>query len=326
MENPMQFTTIARMALAATTLAAGAAGAQSVATLVVPYPAGGPSDFVARTVQPDLQRGLGQTVIVDNVGGVSGALGIQKVLAAAADGQTMVLASPMELVLAPLTLKTVKHKPEELRPAAVMVSTTLVLAARKDLPAATLEELIEAQRKPGAKDLTYGSAGNGTLYHLAGESFARQAGLRMTHVPYKGTAPMVTDLLGGQIDVAFLPMAGNIPAMIKEGKLKAYGVTARQPHPLFPALPAIAAGKALDKLEFDLWAGIFVSARAPNAQLDKLNGAILQSLANPEVRKAFESTGNVVAKPMKPAELDKFYAAEIARYQAIAKALNVQPE
>jgi tripartite-type tricarboxylate transporter receptor subunit TctC len=326
MENPMQFTTIARMALAATTLAAGAAGAQSVATLVVPYPAGGPSDFVARTVQPDLQRGLGQTVIVDNVGGVSGALGIQKVLAAAADGQTMVLASPMELVLAPLTLKTVKHKPEELRPAAVMVSTTLVLAARKDLPAATLEELIEAQRKPGAKDLTYGSAGNGTLYHLAGESFARQAGLRMTHVPYKGTAPMVTDLLGGQIDVAFLPMAGNIPAMIKEGKLKAYGVTARQPHPLFPALPAIAAGKALDKLEFDLWAGIFVSARVPNAQLDKLNGAILQSLANPEVRKAFESTGNVVAKPMKPAELDKFYAAEIARYQAIAKALNVQPE
>jgi tripartite-type tricarboxylate transporter receptor subunit TctC len=322
----MQFTTIARMALAATTLAAGAAGAQSVATLVVPYPAGGPSDFVARTVQPDLQRGLGQTVIVDNVGGVSGALGIQKVLAAAADGQTMVLASPMELVLAPLTLKTVKHKPEELRPAAVMVSTTLVLAARKDLPAATLEELIEAQRKPGAKDLTYGSAGNGTLYHLAGESFARQAGLRMTHVPYKGTAPMVTDLLGGQIDVAFLPMAGNIPAMIKEGKLKAYGVTARQPHPLFPVLPAIAAGKALDKLEFDLWAGIFVSARVPNAQLDKLNGAILQSLANPEVRKAFESTGNVVAKPMKPAELDKFYAAEIARYQAIAKALNVQPE
>lgn len=305
---------------------AALAQAQTTATLVVPYPAGGPSDFAARTVLPDLQKGLGQTLIVDNIGGVSGALGIQKTLAAAADGHTMVLASPMELVLAPLTVQAVRHKPEDLRPAAVMMSTVLVLATRKDLPAATLDELLALQRKPGAQPLTYGSAGIGSLYHLAGEVFAQQTGVPMTHVPYKGTAPMVTDLVGGQIDAAFLPMAGTVPQMIKEGKVKALGVTAKQPHPLFPQVPALAAHKALDKFEFDLWAGLFVSRKVPDAAVDRINAATLQALQNPEVRKAYESTGNVVMRPLSGAALAAFYAAEIARYTAIAKAANVQPQ
>jgi tripartite-type tricarboxylate transporter receptor subunit TctC len=306
-------------------LAAAAVQAQN-ATLVVPYPAGGPSDFAARTVLPELQRALGQTFIVDNVGGVSGALGVQKALAAAADGNTMVLASPMELVLAPLTVQAVKHKPDDLRPAAVMVSTTLVLAARNALPATTLDELLALQKKPGAQPLTYASAGIGSLYHLVGEVFSQQTGTTMTHVPYKGTAPMVTDLVGGQVDIAFLPMAGPVPQMIKDGKIKALGVTARQPHPLFPQVPALAAHKALDKFEFDLWAGLFVSRRVPDAAVDRLNAAVLQALQNPDVRRAYESTGNVVMKPMSGAALAAFYSAEIARYTAIAKAANVQPQ
>lgn len=306
-------------------MAATAVQAQN-ATLVVPYPAGGPSDFAARTVLPDLQKALGQTFIVDNVGGVSGALGVQKALAAPADGNTMVLASPMELVLAPLTVQAVKHKPEDLRPAAVMVSTTLVLAARNALPAATLDELLALQKKAGAQPLTYASAGMGSLYHLVGEVFAQQTGTTMTHVPYKGTAPMVTDLVGGQVDIAFLPMAGPVPQMIKDGKIKALGVTAKQPHPLFPQVPALAAHKALDKFEFDLWAGLFVSRKVPDAAVDRLNAAVLQALQNPEVRKAYESTGNVVMKPMSGAALAAFYSAEIARYTAIAKAANVQPQ
>lgn len=315
-----------RAALASTLVAAGAASAQGTATMVVPYPAGGPSDFAARTLLPDLQKLMGQTYVVDNVGGVSGALGIQKMLAAAPDGNTSVLATPMELVLAPLAIQAVKHKAEDLRPAAVMLSTTLVMAARKDFPANTLEELLELQRKVGAKELSYGSAGPGSLYHLAGEVFSQKTGLRMTHVPYKGTAPMVTDLLGSQIDIAFLPLAGSVPAMIRDGKIKAFGVTARQPYPLFASLPPLAAGKTLENFEFDVWAGIFVSRKVSDAAVDKLNGAILQVLQNPEVRKAYESTGNVIVKPMSGKALDAFYAAEIARYKAVAKAANVEPQ
>lgn len=315
-----------RAALASTLVAAGAASAQGIATMVVPYPAGGPSDFAARTLLPELQKLMGQTYVVDNVGGVSGALGIQKMLAAAPDGSTSLLATPMELVLAPLAIQAVKHKPEDLRPAAVMLSTTLVMAARKDFPANSLEELLELQRKVGAKELSYGSAGPGSLYHLAGEVFSQKTALRMTHVPYKGTAPMVTDLLGSQIDIAFLPLAGNVPAMIRDGKIKAFGVTARQPYPLFASLPPLAAGKTLENFEFDVWAGVFVSRKVSDAAVDKLNGAILQVLQNPEVRKAYESTGNVIAKPLSGKALDAFYAAEIARYKAVAKAAKVEPQ
>jgi tripartite-type tricarboxylate transporter receptor subunit TctC len=317
---------ILRTLLAATLLTASAAQAQTTATMVVPYPAGGPSDFTARTVLPDLQKALGQTFVVDNVGGASGALGIQKTLAAPADGNTLVLASPMELVLAPLALQSVKHKPEDLRPVAVMVAATLVMAVRKDLPANTIDELLVLQRRPGATPLTYGSAGIGSLYHLVGEVFGRQTGLPVTHVPYKGTAPIVTDLLGGQIDFAFLPMAGPLPQMIKDGRLKALGVTARQAHPLFPQVPPLAAHRSLDKFEFDLWAGLFVSRNVPDAAVDRLNAAALQALQNPEVRKAFEATGNVVSAPMSGSAMNAFYNAEIARYTAIAKAANVQPQ
>ena len=315
-----------RTLFAAMLMAAAAAQAQPVTTLVVPYPAGGPSDFTARTVLPDMQKALGQTMLVDNVGGVSGALGIQKTLAAAADGNTLVLASPMELVLAPLAMQSVKHRPEDLRPVSVMVAATLVMAVRKDLPAANVDELLAQQRKPGAKPLSFGSAGIGSLYHLVGEVFGQQTGVAVTHVPYKGTAPVLTDLMGGQIDMAFLPMAGPLPQMIKDGKIRALGVTARQPHPLFPQVPALAAHKALDKFEFDLWAGLFVPRKVPDTAVERLSAAANQALQNPEVRKAFESTGNTVVPPMTAAAMAAFYSAEIARYTAIAKAANVQPQ
>lgn len=299
---------------------------QRLMSLVVPYPAGGPSDFVARQIQPELTRLLGQQMIVDNVGGVGGALGIQKTLAAAPDGHTMVMASPMELVLAPLSLAAVRHKPEDLRLAAVLINTSMIMLGRKDLPANSVDELVEMSRRPGARQLSYGSVGPGSLYHLVAESFSKQTGVKMLHVPYKGAAPLLTDLMGGQIDLVFMPLAGNVPALIKEGKLKAYGIAAHHPHPLFPSLPTLDASKALENFEFDLWAGILVPKATPDAAVERINKAVNEALQNAEIRKAYEATGSQVGKPATPAELHKLYAAEIARYQGIARAVNVQPQ
>ncbi len=321
-----------RRLLAGAVLLAAGAGAWAQAfpsrmiTMVVPYPAGGPSDFIARQLQPELSRLLGQTLIVDNVGGVGGALGIQKVLAAPADGHTMVMASPMELILAPLGMSAVRHKPEDLRLAGVLVKTTMILLGRPDLPASTTAELIEAARQPGAKEYTYGSVGAGSMYHLVAESFSRQTGVKMLHVPYKGAAPLLNDLMGRQIDLVFMPLAGNVGNLVKEGKVKAYGITARAPHPLFPNLPILGTVKALEHFEFDLWAGIEVPKATPEPVVEALNKAIVQALQNPDIRKAYESTGNEVGKPMSPAELNRLYAAEIARYQGIARSLNLQPQ
>lgn len=295
-------------------------------TMVVPYPAGGPSDFIARQIQPEMTRLLGQQILVDNIGGVGGALGIQKVLQAPPDGHAMVMASPMELILAPIGLAAVKHKPEDLRLAGVLVKTTMIMLGRKDLPANTVDELVALARKPGAKDLSYGSVGAGSMYHLVAETFSRQTGVKMLHVPYKGAQPLLTDLMGGQIDIVFMPLAGNVGGLIKEGRVKAFGIAAKAPHPLFADIPALATSKTLQNFEFDLWAGIEVPKATPDAVVDKLNKAIAQALQNPDIRKAYESTGNEVGKPMTPAELDKLYNAEIARYQGIAKTVGVQPQ
>jgi len=294
--------------------------------LVVPYPAGGPSDFVARQLQPELNRLLGQPVIIENVGGVGGAIGIQKVLNAPADGYNMTLGTPMELVLAPLAMSAVKFKPDDMKLVAQLVTTTMVLITRKDLPANNVEELIAMAKKPGAKELSYGSVGPGSLYHLIGEKFAQQTGTKMLHVPYKGAAPLMTDLMGGQIDMVFIPLAGSTPAMITEGKVKALGLTTKTPHPRFPNIPALAAQKGMEGFEFDLWAGIEVPKNTPADVTARLNKAIYEALQNADIRKAYEATGNTVAKPMSPDELARVYNSETARYQAIAKSINLQPQ
>jgi tripartite-type tricarboxylate transporter receptor subunit TctC len=319
-----------RGAGAALLLSALAAAAQGfpnkLITMVVPYPAGGPSDFITRQVQPDLTKLFGQTIVVDNVGGVGGALGIQKLLQAPADGHTMVMASPMELILAPLGMSAVKHKPEDLRLAGLLVKTTMILLARKDMAANTVDELIDTAKQPGAKELSFGSVGAGSMYHLVAETFSRQTGVKMLHVPYKGAAPLLTDLMGGQIDLVFMPLAGNVGSLIKEGKVKAFGITAKQPHPLFAGIPTLPSSKALSSFEFDLWAGIEVAKSTPDAVVEQINKAIAKALQNPDVRKAYESTGNEVGKAMALTELDKLYSSEIARYQGIAKSLNLQPQ
>jgi tripartite-type tricarboxylate transporter receptor subunit TctC len=295
-------------------------------TMVVPYPAGGGSDFIARQMQSELSKQLGQPVVVENIGGVGGALGVQKVLNSTADGHQMVLGSPMELMLSPMALTAVKYKPEDLKLAAQLVTATMVLLTRKDLPVNNVNELIEMSKKLGGKELSYASVGPGSMYHLVAERFTQLTKAKTLHVPYKGMAPILTDLMGGQIDMVFMPLVGNVPALIQEEKVKALGITAKQALARFPNLEPLAANKNLEGFEFDLWAGIEVSKNTPADVVGKLNKAVYDSLQNPDIRKALESTGNSLPKPMSPAELDKLYVSETARYQAIARSINLQPQ
>ena len=294
-------------------------------TMVVPWPAGGPSDFVARQIQNDLSKALGQTLIVENVGGVGGALGVQKMLTGT-DGHTVLLGSPLELIIPPLTIATVKYKPNDLRMAAQLVKAPMVLLARKDLPANNLEELLALAAKSKDKPLAMANTGPGSMFHLVGEKFAQQTGIELLHVPYKGSAPAMGDLMGGQVDLMFTIFAGPIPATIADGKLKAIGLTTAQPLAKYPQLAALAAHPKLKGFEFDSWAGIQVPRNTPEDVLARLNKALYEAMANPQTRTAFENVGNLVVPPTPLAELDRIYQAEIARYQAIAKSINLQPQ
>lgn len=318
---------LGRLAMGALVMAAAMAQAQTfpgkTITAVVPYPAGGASDFMARLVQPEYQKQLGQQMLVENIGGVSGALGIQKVLAAPADGHTQVLATPMELVLAPLALSAVKFKPEELRMAALIATTSVVMLVRKDLPANNVDEFVAWAK---GKQPTYGSVGIGSLYHLMAEKFALQTGLTLTHVPYKGGAPLITDVAGGQVDMAFFPLAGPVPGMIKEGKVRVLGISQPQPHPMFPDVPPLSRHPLLPGFDFDLWIGVQVPRATPDAAVQRIHAAMTEVLKLPEVKKGIEGTGGQTPRAMSQAETDRFYAAEIERYRAVAKSIKLQPQ
>jgi len=295
-------------------------------SLVVPYPAGGPSDFFARKVQPEAAARLGQTMIIENLGGAGGSIGLSKVANAPADGHTLSLGSPMELVLAPMAIQGVKYKPEDFKLVAQFATTNTILAVRNSLNIKTVDELLAYARKNTGKPLSYGSVGPGSLYHLIGEKFSQLTKIDMLHVPYKGIAPLMNDLMGGQIDMAFLPMAGPVPATVSEGKVQGLAVTSKAPHPLFKQFPGMAAMKGLEAMEFDIWAGIQVHKNTPDSVVNALNKAFYASAEMPETRKALEGSGNVVLPARSPAELARIYQNEIERYRAIAKSINLQAQ
>ena len=315
--------------VAGLTLAASAALAQAwpskPVSLVVPWPAGGPSDFVARQIQTDTQKALGQTLIVENIGGVGGAIGVQKMLTGT-DGHTLLLGSPLELIIPPLTLATVKYKPTDLRMVAQLVKAPLVLVARKDLPANNIEELIALAAQRKGKPLSMANTGPGSMFHLVAERLAQATGSEFVHVPYRGSAPAMGDLMGGQVDLMFTIFAGPIPATIADGKLKAIGLATAKPLPKFPQIGALAAHPKLADFEFDSWAGVQVPRNTPEAVAQRLNKALYEAMANPQTRQAFESAGNIVVAPTPLTELDRLYQSELARYQAIAKSINLQPQ
>ena len=295
-------------------------------SLIVPYPAGGPSDFFARKLQPDAAAKLGQTMIIENIGGAGGAIGLSKLVNAPAEGYTLSLGSPMELVLAPMAIQGVKYKSEDFKLVAQFATTNTILAVRNSLNVKTVDELLALARKSTDKPLSYGSVGPGSLYHLIGEKFSQITKVQMLHVPYKGIAPLLSDLMGGQIDMAFLPMAGSIPATIMDGKIQGLAVTSKTPHALFKQFPAMAAMKGMEAMDFDIWAGVQVHKNTPDAVVSTLNKAFYAAAEVPENRKALEGSGNVVLPSRTPAELARVYQSEIERYRAIAKSINLQPQ
>jgi tripartite-type tricarboxylate transporter receptor subunit TctC len=295
-------------------------------SLIVPYPAGGPSDFFARKLQPDAAAKLGQTMIIENIGGAGGAIGMAKLSNAPADGYTLSLGSPMELVLAPMAIQGVKYKSEDFKLVAQFATTNTILAVRNSLNVKTVDELLALARKSTDKPLSYGSVGPGSLYHLIGEKFSQITKVQMLHVPYKGIAPLLTDLMGGQIDMAFLPMAGAIPATLIDGKIQGLAVTSQTPHALFKQFPAMAAMKGLEAMDFDIWAGVQVHKSTPDAVVNTLNKAFYAAAEMPDNRKALEGSGNVVLPSRTPTELARVYQGEIERYRAIAKSINLQPQ
>lgn len=294
--------------------------------LMVPYPAGGPSDTMARTMQVPWGKALGQSVIVENLGGAGGTIAAQKVLGSPADGTHSLLGSPNEVILSPMVLAGVKFQAEDFRLVHPVSKATMVFVARKDLPVSSVDELIALARKSKDKPLTYGSVRIGSLYHLIMEDVQKRQNVRLLHVPYKGNAPLVQDLGGGQVDFALIVFNPAMGAMAKEGRVKLLGQLNPKRAEEVKDLPATGEGQELKDFAYAQWGGIFVSKKVPQPAVERLHKAVVEALKDPKLRETLASAGAAAYDPMPLADVDAFFTSETTRYRAIVKSIGLKPQ
>lgn len=292
--------------------------------LVVPYPPGGPLDIVARALANAVKDSLG-TVVVENRPGAGGNLGADQVAKAAPDGNTLVMGAVATHAINPWLFSKMPYDPiRDFTPVTLVAQVPNVLVMNAEsaqrLGIATVADLVAyAKKNPGK--LNYGSGGNGSAGHLAGEMFKAQAGVFMVHIPYAGGNPAQLALLSGQVDLNFDNLAAA-SANIKSGKLRAIAVTTKARSSAMPEVPTIAAdGASLGLSRFDVstWFGLFGPARLSADVLAKLNKAYTDALASPEL-KARMATLMAEPAPMTPEQFGAFVKAELARYEPVVKA------
>ncbi len=297
-------------------------------TILVPYPPGGLSDVIARTVNTSLAKNMGQTVLVDNLGGASGSIAAQKVLNAPADGQIIFQGSPNELILAPLAISAVKLKSEDFRLIQMIATAQIAFLARKDLPVNNVDEFLEYARKEAkaGRPITFASVGPGSFYHLLGEHLSNITNIPMTHVPYKGAAPANQDLLGGQVDIFLAPFGKAYEELQKQGKLKILSILSSDRLESLKEYPAIGESKNLKNFTFNIWTGYFVKKETPESIVQVIHKAITETLSDPSVRSGLEANSQLVAKPLSLQDASKAYSEGITQFRAIAKSINLQAQ
>jgi tripartite-type tricarboxylate transporter receptor subunit TctC len=284
---------------------------------IVPFPAGGGTDIIARTLAQKMTEGWGQQAIVDNRPGSGGTLGLAAAAKAPADGYTLVLAQTANVALAPAVYAKLPYDPQaDLAPVTLVLSTPFVLVAHPSVPAKNARELIAlARARPD--DLSFGSSGNGTLSHLAGEMIKTMAGVRLLHVPYKGVPLATADLYSGRIALYVSPIPPML-APVKDGRLKAIGVTGAQRSNAFPGVPALAES-GLPGYEATNWYGVMVPAKTPRDIVTKLNAELTRILQLPDVKSRFQDEGGEVT-PTTPEQFAAFIARELPKWAKIVKA------
>ena len=322
----MQYGLVRRSALLALAMVAVGGGAQAQdpwpsrpITLVVPFPPGGPTDMVARVLAQQVGQQLGQTVIVDNRPGANGNIGNALVAKAAADGYT-VLYNTSSIALSPSLYKKLSYDvAKDLRPVALTAVVPLGLVVNPKVPANTVQELVKYAQDNKGK-LSYGSAGNGNVTHLAAFQVVQHYGIDASHVPYKGSAPADVDLVAGQIEF-MTDTINSVAPFIKDGKLKLLAVSTAQRIPNFPNAPTLAES-GMTGFEAGAWQGVMVPAKTPDAVVQRLNAELMKALKDPGVLEKLRVQGT---EPLgsTPQAYGDYIQSEIKRWAGVVKSTGV---
>ena len=289
--------------------------------VLIPFAPGGVPDIIARIVTPRMAEGLGQSFVIDNKPGAGGGLAGQLLSQAAPDGYTLLMGTVSTMAIVPAVNPALKYDPTSFAAIGLAAIVPMVVLVRAESPAQDIPGLIALiQRSP---KFDYGSSGNGSILHLTAELFRLRTGVKMQHIPYRGSAPAQQALLAGEVDVVFDALA---PAMgqIKAGKLRALGLAMAKRSPALPDLRTIGE-QGVAGVEAYTWAGLYAPAGTPANIVNRLNAELLKALKDPEVAKKITDLGYDIA-PSTPAELAAHTAAELKKWTEVAKAADVKPD
>ncbi len=288
---------------------------------IIGFPAGGGADTVARIMEPWLSRRLGQPVIIENRPGASTNIAVQAVVNSPPDGYTLLWHGLSSVVNASLFTNLPFDIQRDIDPAAGVVSYPMIMVAHPSVPAKSVAELIaHAKANPGK--VTMASFGTGSASHLAGELFKFMAGIDMVHIPYRGGAPMTTDLIGGQVQVGFDVMVTALP-QVRSGKLRALGVLGTKRFDLLPDVQTVA--ETVPEYEASTWAGVGVPRGTPPEIIERLNREVNAGLAQPDIRARLADVGTV-PMVLSAAEFKAYIAAEAAKWDKVIKIAGIKPQ
>jgi tripartite-type tricarboxylate transporter receptor subunit TctC len=315
------------LALAAALCLAAPAAAQSdypnkPVRFIVPYPPGGGTDVIARIVQNEIAKGLGQPVVIENRGGAGGAVGTELAAKAAPDGYTFLFTLSSHTIN-PLLYKLNYDVERDFVPVSILVSVPQLIAANIDAPAKTLQDMVAlAKSQPGK--YPYASVGNGTPSHIAGELLMLRTGIRMVHIPYKGGGPAITDALGGQVPFLIVSAPAAM-SHVRAGKLKALAVTTRKRSPAAPEVPTVAEALGIPDFEVDSWYAMFAPAKTPPASVGRMQKEVARAVQVPEVKqKLLEQAADPVGGT--PEELDRVVKSELKGWAEVIRAAGIKLE
>ena len=322
----LQFSALAVAGFGASRPAMAQAYPAKPIVIKVAFPPGGPADASIRAATVVLQRNLGQNLLADNMPGANGSLGAMNVLNATPDGYTLLGTTGTDFLVAPSTIASAKYQPDSFKLLGVVGISDFVLVSSPAHNFKNVDELIDHAKKPGNKELSIAHWGTGSTPHLVAADFQARTGTKFLEVPYKGAAPALTDVAGGQVDLTFLPLGGSTLGMIQNGKLKPIGLATDRRNPALPQVAAFNESRHLANFEYSLWSAVLAPPKTPEPIVARLTSALNEWSASPENLARITANGSRRLEPMTVAQAAAFLKSEYDKFNRVARSLKLDPQ
>jgi tripartite-type tricarboxylate transporter receptor subunit TctC len=295
-------------------------------TIKVAFPAGGPADVSIRSASIVLQRNLGQPMIAENVPGAAGSIGVMTVLSAKADGYTLLGTTGSDLIIAPFMVASAKYQPSAFTLLGITGWSDFVLVSSAAYSFKTIDELIDHVKKPGSKELSLAHWGVGSSTHIVGADFQARTGTTFLEVPYKGVAPVLTDLSGQHVDLSFVPLGGPALELIQSGKIRAIAIASDKRNARLPDVPTIGESARARNFEYGAWTALFAPPGTPEPIVARLNEAMNAWLTSPENLERISKNGSRQLEPLSAAQAAAFFQREQEKIGSTVRALKPEPQ